>query len=106
MARWVEADAGSLPALGTRRAKSMIVVMDDARRTVFAMAAVSLLDRQPNDHRHRMDRLIFPPSERASVTAGFLTAATDDPAWFARNTDGGAHRGISLADLRRWIHSR
>ena len=35
------------------------------------------------------DRLIFPPSERASVIAGFVTAAFRGPAWFARSTDGG-----------------
>jgi hypothetical protein len=35
------------------------------------------------------DRLIFPPTERASVIAGFVTAAFRGPAWFARSTDGG-----------------
>jgi hypothetical protein len=35
------------------------------------------------------DRLIFPPSERASVVAGFNTAAFRGPAWFARSTNGG-----------------
>jgi hypothetical protein len=35
------------------------------------------------------DRLIFPPSERASVIAGFVTAAFGGPAWFSRTTDGG-----------------
>jgi hypothetical protein len=35
------------------------------------------------------DRLIFPPSERASVISGFVTAAFRGPAWFARSTDGG-----------------
>jgi hypothetical protein len=35
------------------------------------------------------DRLIFPPSERASVISGFVTAAFRGPAWFARTTDGG-----------------
>lgn len=35
------------------------------------------------------DRLIFPPSERASVIAGFVTAAFAGPAWFSRTTDGG-----------------
>jgi len=36
------------------------------------------------------DRLIFPPSERASVIAGFVTAAFRGPAWFSRTTDAGA----------------
>src|ERR687891_32849 len=36
------------------------------------------------------DRLIFPPSERASVISGFVTAAFRGPIWFARTTDGGA----------------
>lgn len=35
------------------------------------------------------DRLIFPPSERASVISGFVTAAFRGPAWFARSIDGG-----------------
>jgi BNR/Asp-box repeat len=35
------------------------------------------------------DRLIFPPSERASVISGFVTAAFRGPTWFARSTDGG-----------------
>jgi hypothetical protein len=35
------------------------------------------------------DRLIFPPSERASVISGFVTAAFRGPAWFSRTTDGG-----------------
>jgi hypothetical protein len=35
------------------------------------------------------DRLIFPPSERASVVSGFNTAAFRGPAWFARSTNGG-----------------
>jgi len=35
------------------------------------------------------DRLIFPPSERASVISGFVTAAFRGPTWFARTTDGG-----------------
>jgi hypothetical protein len=35
------------------------------------------------------DRLIFPPSERASVISGFVTAAFRGPVWFARSTDGG-----------------
>jgi BNR repeat-like domain len=35
------------------------------------------------------DRLIFPPSERASVISGFVTAAFRGPIWFARSTDGG-----------------
>ena len=35
------------------------------------------------------DRLIFPPSERASVISGFVTAAFRGPAWFSRSTDGG-----------------
>jgi hypothetical protein len=35
------------------------------------------------------DRLVFPPSERASVISGFVTAAFRGPAWFARSTDGG-----------------
>jgi hypothetical protein len=35
------------------------------------------------------DRLLFPPSERASVIAGFVTFAYQGPAWFARTTDGG-----------------
>jgi hypothetical protein len=35
------------------------------------------------------DRLVFPPSERASVIAGFRTSAFRGPAWFARSTDGG-----------------
>jgi hypothetical protein len=35
------------------------------------------------------DRLVFPPSERASVIAGFRTAAFRGPVWFARSTDGG-----------------
>jgi hypothetical protein len=35
------------------------------------------------------DRLIFPPSERASVIAGFVTAAFRGPIWFSRTTDGG-----------------
>ncbi|HEU0305082.1 MAG TPA: sialidase family protein [Gaiellaceae bacterium] len=35
------------------------------------------------------DRLVFPPSERANVIAGFVTAAFRGPAWFARSTDGG-----------------
>jgi hypothetical protein len=35
------------------------------------------------------DRLVFPPSERASVIAGFRTAAFRGPAWFARSADGG-----------------
>jgi hypothetical protein len=35
------------------------------------------------------DRLIFPPSERASVISGFVTSAFRGPAWFARSTDGG-----------------
>jgi hypothetical protein len=35
------------------------------------------------------DRLIFPPSERASVVASFRTAAFRGPAWFNRSTDGG-----------------
>jgi hypothetical protein len=35
------------------------------------------------------DRLIFPPSERASVISGFVTRAFRGPAWFARSTDGG-----------------
>jgi hypothetical protein len=35
------------------------------------------------------DRLVFPPSERASVIAGFRTAAFRGPAWFSRTTNGG-----------------
>jgi hypothetical protein len=35
------------------------------------------------------DRLIFPPSERASVISGFVTAAFRGPIWFSRTTDGG-----------------
>ena len=35
------------------------------------------------------DRLVFPPSERASIISGFVTAAFRGPAWFARSTDGG-----------------
>jgi hypothetical protein len=35
------------------------------------------------------DRLVFPTSERASVIAGFVTAAFRGPTWFARSTDGG-----------------
>jgi hypothetical protein len=35
------------------------------------------------------DRLVFPPSERASVISGFVTSAFRGPAWFARSTDGG-----------------
>jgi hypothetical protein len=35
------------------------------------------------------DRLVFPPSERASVISGFVTAAFRGPVWFARSTDGG-----------------
>jgi len=35
------------------------------------------------------DRLVFPPSERANVIAGFVTAAFRGPVWFARTTDGG-----------------
>jgi hypothetical protein len=35
------------------------------------------------------DRLVFPPSERAAVISGFVTAAFRGPAWFARSTDGG-----------------
>jgi hypothetical protein len=36
------------------------------------------------------DRLLFPPSERASVISGFVTAAFRGPTWFSRSTDGGA----------------
>ena len=36
------------------------------------------------------DRLVFPASERASVRAGFRTAAFRGPVWFARTTNGGA----------------
>jgi hypothetical protein len=35
------------------------------------------------------DRLVFPPAERASLIAGYYTAAYRGPAWFARTTDGG-----------------
>jgi hypothetical protein len=35
------------------------------------------------------DRLVFPPSERASVISGFVTEAFRGPTWFARTTDGG-----------------
>lgn len=35
------------------------------------------------------DRLIFPPSERASTIASFVSFAFRGPAWFARSTDGG-----------------
>ncbi|MGH3117593.1 MAG: sialidase family protein [Gaiellales bacterium] len=35
------------------------------------------------------DRLVFPPSERASVISGFVSLAFRGPAWFARTTDGG-----------------
>jgi hypothetical protein len=35
------------------------------------------------------DRLLFPPSERASVISGFVTAAFRGPIWFNRSTDGG-----------------
>jgi len=35
------------------------------------------------------DRLVFPPSERASVVAAFRTSAFRGPAWFARSTNGG-----------------
>jgi hypothetical protein len=35
------------------------------------------------------DRLLFPPSERASVISGFVTAAFRGPIWFNRTTDGG-----------------
>jgi hypothetical protein len=35
------------------------------------------------------DRLVFPPAERASVIAGFVTAAFRGPAWFAKTVDGG-----------------
>jgi hypothetical protein len=34
-------------------------------------------------------RLVFPPSERASVQASFSSSAVRGPAWFARSTDGG-----------------
>ena len=35
------------------------------------------------------DRLLFPSSERASIIAGFVTAAFRGPVWFSRTTDGG-----------------
>jgi hypothetical protein len=35
------------------------------------------------------DRLIFPPTERANVISGFVTAAFRGPTWFARSTVGG-----------------
>jgi hypothetical protein len=35
------------------------------------------------------DRLLFPPTERASVIAGFNSFAYRGPTWFARSTDGG-----------------
>lgn len=35
------------------------------------------------------DRLIFPPTERANIVAGFNTFAFRGPAWFARTTNGG-----------------
>jgi hypothetical protein len=35
------------------------------------------------------DRLVFPPSERANVIAGFVTSAFRGPASFSRTTDGG-----------------
>jgi hypothetical protein len=46
----------------------------------------------PNDARFVYavwDRLIFPPSERASVISGFVTAAFRGPTWFNRSTDRG-----------------
>ncbi len=36
------------------------------------------------------DRLVFPPSERASVVAGFRSFAFRGPAWFARSVNGGS----------------
>ncbi|SRR6266542_1846086 len=35
------------------------------------------------------DRLVFPPSERANVIAGFRSFAYRGPAWFARSLNGG-----------------
>lgn len=75
----------SRSADGGRTWTPPVVVMRDLDANVFNDKQSITAD--PTD-RHYVyavwDRLVFPPAERASVIAGFVTAAFRGPAWFAR----------------------
>jgi hypothetical protein len=67
-----------------------VEVIRDLDANVFNDKQTITADPHDSDFAYGVwDRLIFPPSERASVISGFVTAAFRGPAWFARTTDGG-----------------
>jgi hypothetical protein len=66
-----------------------VVVIRDLAPTVFNDKQTITADPMNANLVYAVwDRLVF-PSERASVTASFRTAAFLGPAWFARSTNGG-----------------
>jgi hypothetical protein len=68
-----------------------VEVIRDLDANVFNDKQTITADPNDSDFVYAVwDRLIFPPSERASVISGFVTAAFRGPAWFSRSTDGGA----------------
>jgi hypothetical protein len=67
-----------------------VLVIRDLDANVFNDKQSITADPQDSNYVYAVwDRLVFPPSERASVIAGFVTAAFRGPAWFSRTTDGG-----------------
>jgi hypothetical protein len=67
-----------------------VVVIRDLDANVFNDKQTMTADPTDADLVYGVwDRLVFPPSERASVISGFVTSAFRGPAWFARSTDGG-----------------
>jgi hypothetical protein len=68
-----------------------VVVIRDLDANVFNDKQTITADPlDPNFVYAVWDRLVFPGSERASIIAGFRTAAFSGPAWFSRSRDGGA----------------
>jgi hypothetical protein len=66
------------------------VVIRDLDANVFNDKQSITADPNSASHVYAVwDRLIFPPSERASVISGFVTAAFRGPIWFNRSTNGG-----------------
>jgi hypothetical protein len=75
---------------GGRTWTDPVVVIRDLDANVFNDKQSITADPHDSDFVYAVwDRLIFPPSERANVVAGFTTAAFRGPAWFTRTTDGG-----------------
>jgi hypothetical protein len=67
-----------------------IEVIRDTAPTVFNDKQSITADPNDEDFVYGIwDRLVFPPSERASIVASFNAGAFRGPAWFARSTDGG-----------------